>query len=134
MHEEANYAERALRAGAKGYIMKRETTKKVIAAIRRLMEGKIYVSDAMAEAMTAQFVTGKTLETLSPLEQLSDRELEIFEQLGQGLGTRQIADTLRINMKTVQTYCTRIKEKLNLSSATALLREAIRWYETKHGR
>lgn len=132
MHEEAHYAERALRAGAKGYVMKRETAKKVITAIRRILEGKIYVSEAMAEAMTSQFVAGKSLANQSPLEQLSDRELEIFEQLGQGQGTRQIAETLRISVKTVQTYCARMKEKLGLASATALLRDAIRWYDTRH--
>ena len=132
MHEEAHYAERALRAGAKGYIMKRETTKKVIGAIRRLLEGKVYVSDTMAETLAAQFAAGKKLAHQSPVEQLSDRELEIFERLGQGRSTRQIAEELRISVKTVQAYCARIKEKLNLDGATALLREAIRWNDTKH--
>ena len=134
MHEERHYAERALRAGARGYVMKRETTKKVIDGIRRVLEGKLYVSDNVAEAMTAQFVEGKTLASQSPVEQLSDRELEVFELLGQGLGTRQIAETLRVSMKTVQAYCARMKEKLNLGSATELLREAVHWTESKHSR
>jgi len=132
MHEESHYAGRALRAGAKGYIMKRETTKKVIEAIRRVLEGKFYLSDAIAQAITTQFVEGKMLATSSPVEQLSDRELAVFELLGQGLGTRQIAETLRVSVKTVQAYCTRTKEKLNLASATELLREAVRWHENTH--
>jgi DNA-binding NarL/FixJ family response regulator len=132
MHDELHYAERALRAGARGYIMKRETTRKVIGAIRQVLAGKLYVSDSVAMAMTAQFVEGKTLAGSSPVEQLSDRELEVFELLGQGRGTREIAETLRVSMKTVQAYCARIKEKLNLGSATELLREAIRWNESTH--
>ena len=132
MHEESHYAERALRAGARGYLMKRETTRKVIPAIRQILEGKLCVSEAIAAAMTAQFVEGKTLATSSPVGQLSDRELEVFEWLGQGRTTRQIAETLRVSVKTVQAHCARIKEKLNLSSATELLREAVRWDESTH--
>ena len=134
MHDESLYAERALRAGAKGYIMKRETTKKVIDAIRRVLEGKVYVSDAVTDVMATRLVEGKELTGRSPVEQLSDRELEVFEMLGQGLGTRQIAKTLRVSIKTVQVYCARMKEKMNLGSATELLREAFRWNETKHPR
>jgi DNA-binding NarL/FixJ family response regulator len=84
MHDESHYAERALRAGAKGYIMKRETTRKVIAAIRQVLDGKLYISDAVAAAMAAQFVSAKNLPAGSPVEQLSDRELEVFELLGEG--------------------------------------------------
>ena len=134
MHDESLYAERALRAGAKGYIMKRETTKKVIDAIRRVLEGKLYVSSTVAEEITARSVTGKIPANQNPIEQLSDRELQVFEMLGQGLGTRQIAETLRVSIKTVQVYCARMKEKMNLGSATELLREAFRWNETKHPR
>ena len=132
MHEESHYAERALRAGARGYIMKRETTRKVVDAIGHVLAGKLCVSEAIAAAMAAQFVGGKTLATGSPVEQLSDRELEVFELLGQGRTTRQIAETLRVSLKTVQAYCARIKEKLNLGSATELLREAVRWHESTH--
>jgi DNA-binding NarL/FixJ family response regulator len=132
MHEESHYAERALRAGARGYIMKRETTKKVIAAIRQVLSGQLYVSETTAAAMAAQFVAGKSLDVTSPAQQLSDRELEVFEMLGQGRGTRQIAESLRVSVKTVQAYCARIKEKLNLASATELLREAVRWHENRH--
>lgn len=132
MHEESHYAERALRAGARGYIMKRETTHKVIAAIRQVLDGQLYVSDATAKALAAQFVEGKSLATHSPADLLSDRELEVFELLGQGRGTRQIAQTLCVSVKTVQAYCARIKEKLNLTSATELVRAAVRWYESLH--
>jgi DNA-binding NarL/FixJ family response regulator len=134
MHDESLYAERALRAGAKGYVMKRDTTKKVIEGIRQVLEGRLYVSDTVKDAMTVRLIEGKTETTRSPVEQLSDRELEVFEMLGQGLGTRQIAETMRLSIKTVQAYCARMKEKLNVPSATKLLREAIRWNETKHPR
>lgn len=132
MHEESHYAERALRAGASGYIIKRETTRKIITAIRQVLAGQIYLSNEIATALAAQYVTGKSHAENSPIEQLSDRELEVFELLGQGRGTRQIAETLRVSVKTVQAYCGRIKEKLNLGSATELLREAVRWHETTH--
>ena len=134
MHDESLYAERALRAGAKGYIMKRETTRKVIEGIRQLLDGKIFVSDSVKEALALRLVENKTQTLRAPVEQLSDRELEVFEMLGQGLGTRQIADALRVSIKTVQAYCARAKEKLNVRSATELLREAIRWNESKHSR
>jgi len=134
MHDETHYAERALRAGAKGYVMKRETTRKVIEAIRRILEGKLYISEKVAEALAGRLAEGRRPEGLSPIEQLSDRELEVFEMLGQGQGTRQISETLRVSVKTVQAYCARIKEKMNLSSATELLREAIRWSEKKQPR
>lgn len=132
MHEESHYAERALRAGAKGYIMKRETTKKVISAIRQVLAGQVYISGEIATSLATQFVSGKGPFDHSPIDQLSDRELEVFELLGQGRGTRQIAEMLRVSVKTVQAYCARIKEKLNLASATELLREAVRWYESSH--
>jgi DNA-binding NarL/FixJ family response regulator len=129
MHEESHYAERALRAGAKGYVMKRETAKKVITAIRQVLEGKLYLSEGLAAAMAAQFVTGRVLTSESPVAQLSDRELEVFALLGDGRGTRQIAEALAVSIKTVQAYCARIKEKLNLASASELVREAVRWRE-----
>jgi DNA-binding NarL/FixJ family response regulator len=130
MHEESHYAERALRAGARGYIMKRETAKKVVTAIRQVLQGKLYMSESLATAMAAQFVAGKPLAAGSLVEQLSDRELEVFELLGDGRGTRQIAEALNVSIKTVQAYCARIKEKLNLASATELVREAVRWRES----
>lgn len=134
MHEESHYAGRALRAGARGYVMKRETTRKVIEAIRRILEGRIYVSEALADVLAAHFIDVKKGADRFPIEQLSDRELEVFDMLGQGLGTRKIAETLGLSVKTVQAYCARIKEKLNLGSGTELLREAIRWNDSRHPR
>jgi len=131
MHDESLYAERALRAGARGYIMKRETAKKVIAAIRQVLQGKLYLSDAMRAHFAEKFVGGDPPSTSLPIGQLSDRELEVFQLLGQGYETRQIAVSLNISMKTVQAFCARIKEKLSLASATELLREAVRWHDNQ---
>jgi len=129
MHEESQYAERALRAGAKGYIMKRETTRKVLDGIRQVMEGKLFVSENVTAAITTQFIQGRAPSDISPIAQLSDRELEVFEMLGNGQGTREIAQLLHVSIKTVQAYCARIKEKLNVNNATELLREAFRWHD-----
>ena len=131
MHDEALYAERALRAGARGYIMKREAAKKVIQAIRCVLAGQFYVSDKIAALMAERFVEGRPAEIVSPIEQLSNRELEVFQLLGLGHNTRQIADHLHVGFKTVQAYSARIKEKLGLANATELLREAIRWHESR---
>ncbi len=134
MHDESLYAERALRAGARGYVMKREAAKKVIEAIRCVLAGQLYVSDKIAALMAEKFIEGRTAATASPIEQLSDRELEVFQLLGLGHSTRQIADHLHIGFKTVQAYCARIKEKLKLANATELLREAIRWHESQQAK
>jgi DNA-binding NarL/FixJ family response regulator len=134
MHEETHYAERAMRAGARGYIIKRETTRKVITAIRQVLEGKPYVSDELACALAARFIEGRSPHAQATPETLSNRELEVFELLGQGRGTRLIAEGLGVSVKTVQAYCARIKEKLGLRSATELLREAVRWHERSQQR
>ena len=134
MHDEDLYAERALRAGARGYIMKRETAKKVIAAIRQVLEGKLYLSERLTATFAAKFVDAGAANVSPSVTQLSDRELEVFQLLGQGYETRQIAESLNISMKTVQAFCARIKEKLKLTSATELLREAIRWHESQQAR
>jgi DNA-binding NarL/FixJ family response regulator len=129
MHDEKLYAERCLRAGARAYVMKRESTRRIITAIREVAQGKLFLSDAMATALAQKFVGGRQGGGGSPLEDLSDRELEVFNLLGRGLGTRQVADSLNVSIKTVQAYCARIKQKLQLGSATELLREAVRWHE-----
>ncbi len=129
MHDELLYAERALRAGAGGYIMKSEATQKVFQAIHSVLDGEIYVSDKVAALMAKKFIAGKSAKTSSSIEQLSDRELEVFQLLGRGYNTRQIADHLRVGFKTIQGYSARIKVKLNLTTATELLREAVRWQE-----
>src|SRR5579884_984112 len=131
MHDEMLYAERALRAGARGYIMKREATKKILLALRAVLAGKLYISDKVNELMAEKFVEGRLGSSESPVEQLSDRELEVFQLLGRGLSTRQIAEDLNVSFKTVQAYCARIKDKLNLTNATELLREAIRWHDSQ---
>lgn len=134
MHDEEHYAERALRAGARGYIMKREATKNVILAIRRVQQGEIYLSARAAAALAQKLVTGAAAAPETPVMRLSDRELEVFRLLGAGQATRQIATSLHVSAKTVQAYCARIKEKLGLASSTQLLREAIRWQEEQGAR
>jgi DNA-binding NarL/FixJ family response regulator len=129
MHDEKLYAERAIRAGARGYVMKRESTKQIVAAIRAVRGGKLWLSEMVSDAFAQRFV-GTQPQAGSSLEQLSNRELEVFNLLGQGMQTRQVAQSLNVSIKTVQAYCARIKQKLQLSSATELLREAMRWHET----
>src|SRR6266700_4681237 len=131
MHDEALYAERALRAGARGYVMKRETTKNVLTAIRRVVKGDIYVSDRVVNSMAKRMSSRKT-SAATPVERLSDRELEIFRLLGQGRTPSQIAEDLRLSLKTVQAYCARAKEKFGVTSLTELLRAAIRWEDAMH--
>lgn len=127
MHEDSTYVERALRAGALGYVAKRETTAKIVAAIRQVLRGQYFLSGPLALAITRKYVERPARVDLSPAERLSNRELEVFEMLGRGFETRRVAEELHISMKTVQAYCARIKEKLQLNSATELLREAILW-------
>ena len=134
MHDESLYAERVLHAGARGYIMKREAATRIIAGIRAVQAGQIFVSEKTAARMAEKFVGGGTAADGSPAGVLSDRELQVFELHGQGLGTRQIADHLHVGFKTVQAYHARIKEKLNLANASELMRAAIRWNESKSGK
>jgi DNA-binding NarL/FixJ family response regulator len=132
MHEEALYAERALRAGARGYVMKRESTKNVLASIRRVLEGGVYVSERVVNSMARRFTSSSKGAESSPVERLSDRELEIFRLLGQGRSTAQIAEDLHLSLKTVQAYCARAKEKFGVSTLGELLRAAIRWEDATH--
>jgi DNA-binding NarL/FixJ family response regulator len=134
MHDERVYAERSIRAGARGYIMKRESTKKIIDAIHHVLQGDMYLSQELTELFAEKFVSGPSPVTGLPVSQLSDRELEVFQLIGQGYETRKIAETLNVNIKTVQTYCTRIKDKLKFSTGSELLREAIRWNESSVAR
>ena len=129
MHDEKLYAERVLRAGARGYVMKRESTKQILAAIRAVRGGKMWLSETLSDDFARRFV-GAEAPAGSPLESLSDRELEVFNLLGQGMQTRQVASALNVSIKTVQAYCARIKQKLSLSSGAELLREAMRWHES----
>lgn len=129
MHDEAIYAERALRAGAKGYVMKGSDASSLIKAVREVLKGKIYLSEAMSDRLLGKLVgAGATkAATASPVETLSDRELEVLELLGKGLGTSQIADRLCLSVKTIETYREHLKTKLNLVNGHELLRYAIEW-------
>jgi DNA-binding NarL/FixJ family response regulator len=127
MHDELIYAERALRAGANGYIMKQEATEKVLVAVRRILSGEIYVSDRIANKMLKHYITGAGTLRDSSIADLSDRELEVFRLIGEGHGTRQIAEELHLSIKTVESYQAHIKEKLSLRSARELMQHAIQW-------
>jgi DNA-binding NarL/FixJ family response regulator len=130
MHEESLYAERVLRAGARGYIMKQEGGKKLMEAIRHVLAGRIYVSEKMSstllETLSRQPAKGK-----SPIEHLSDREFEVLQLLGQGKGTREIADQLHLSIKTVDAHRANLKRKLKLRGFTELIHYAVRWVETQ---
>jgi DNA-binding NarL/FixJ family response regulator len=125
MHDESIYAERALRARANGYIMKQEATEKVLVAVRRILGGDIYLSDRMANKLLHQYISGTSADMKTQLSALSDRELEVFRLIGEGRGTRQIAEKLHLSIKTVETYQAHIKEKLSLQSGRELVQHAI---------
>jgi DNA-binding NarL/FixJ family response regulator len=127
MHDEATYAERALRARANGYIMKQEATEKVLVAVRRILNGEVYLSDRIANKMLQQYIGGASTALQSRLSALSDRELEVFRSIGEGRSTRQIADELHLSVKTVETYQAHLKEKLALRSGRELIQHAIQW-------
>ena len=128
-HDEALYAERALRAGARGYMMKLEAGEKIVKAVRRVLAGHIYVSEDINERLLLGLASGRQELAQSPLEVLSDRELEVFELTGRGLGTRDIAERLHLSVKTVESYRARIKDKLNLRTAAELMQHAVQWVE-----
>jgi len=125
MHDESIYAERALRARANGYIMKQEATEKVLVAVRRILGGDVYLSDRMANKLLHQYINGASPDLNSRLSILSDRELEVFRLIGEGRGTRQIAESLHLSIKTVETYQAHIKSKLSLRSGRELVQDAI---------
>jgi DNA-binding NarL/FixJ family response regulator len=133
MHDEALYAERALRAGARGYITKEEAPEQVLSAVRTVLSGEIYLSHQMANRMMQKVAGGRKNPTASPAEILTDRELQVFEMIGRGMGTREIADEMRVGIKTVESYRARIKEKLLLGDANDLLRHAIQWVQHDKG-
>ena len=130
MHDETIYSERVLRAGGRGYIMKQEGGKVLVQAIRQVLKGQVYLSERMS-AKVFERLSNSAQTAGSPLELLSDREMEVFQLIGDGLGTRQIAEQLHLSMKTVEVYRAHIKRKLNLKDGTALVRYAIRWAETE---
>ena len=131
MHDEALYTERVLRAGGRGYIMKQEGGKKLLLAIRQVLNGQIYVSEKMSAGILETFSGRPAEATTSPVQQLSDREFEVFRLIGQGKSTREIAVHLHLSAKTVEVHRLNIKKKLKLKTATDLVRHAVRWLETE---
>jgi DNA-binding NarL/FixJ family response regulator len=131
MHDESLYAERALRAGANGYIMKQEATERVLIAIRQILSGEVYVSDRMAQKMMQQFIHRSRVANRSSMAELTDRELEVFRLIGQGHGTRQIAEELHLSVKTVESYYAHIKDKLSLRNARELVQHAVQWINSE---
>jgi DNA-binding NarL/FixJ family response regulator len=127
MHDESLYAERAIHAGARGYITKQEATKKILQAIRHVLSGEIYLSDKMAAKILSKMAKGREVHGRSSIERLADRELQVFKMIGHGRSTQQIADELHLDMKTIETYRSRIKSKLGIEDATELLQQAILW-------
>ncbi|HUA65074.1 MAG TPA: response regulator transcription factor [Alphaproteobacteria bacterium] len=131
MHDESLYAERVLRAGGRGYIMKQEGGKKLMQAIRQVLEGRIYVSEKISAGILENLSGSRARAKGAPMEKLTDRELEVFQLIGQGKGTRDIADTLHLSIKTVDVHRANIKGKLKLNSASELIRYAVRWAESQ---
>ena len=128
MHAESLYGDRALRAGAMGYVMKSEPATTVLEAIRKVLGGDVHVSEKMATLVVSKFVQGESDQPPSPLEALSDRELEVFRMLGQGKGTREIADEMNVALPTVSTFKNRIKEKLKMKNSTETTLYALQWF------
>jgi len=131
MHDEAIYAERVLRAGGRGYIMKQEGGRKLMQAVRQVLSGQVYVSEKMSARILEMFSGRRAESEQSPVERLSDREFEVFQLVGQGEGTRQIAQRLRLSVKTVEVHRANIRKKLELASGTEVVRYAIRWSEAQ---
>lgn len=131
MHDEVIYAERVIRAGARGYIMKEAGGENLLFAIRQVLGGQVYVSPRVSAKILDDLSSRKPRGSSSPIEKLSDREFEIFQLVGQGKSTRDIAQQLGLSPKTVDVHRANIKEKLELKDATALVRHAVRWVETQ---
>ena len=127
MHDESLYAERALHAGAKGYWMKQEAQEKLMEALRRILNKQIYVSENLSDWMMHRAIDGKARQGHSPVANLSDREMEVLQLIGQGRGTRQIAEDLCLSVKTIESHRAHIKEKLNLKTASEMVRFAVQW-------
>jgi DNA-binding NarL/FixJ family response regulator len=131
MHDEMIYAERVLRAGGRGYIMKQEGGQKFLTAIRQVLAGQIFVSENMSASILEIFSGRRPESSGSPVQHLSDREFEVFQLIGQGIGTRLIAEQLRLSIKTVEVHRANIKKKLSLKTATDLVRYAVRWIDSQ---
>jgi DNA-binding NarL/FixJ family response regulator len=129
MHDESIYALRALKAGARAYLMKSDLAEKIVEAIRRIGKGHLYISENIAGQMLNQLTIGKSFEPDSPVNGLSDRELEVVNLIGNGFPTREIATKLHVSIKTVETHRAHIKRKLNIENATQLVQFCVRWVE-----
>lgn len=132
LHDESVWAERAIRAGARGYVMKKEASESVISAIRNILNGKIHVSPDMMAHLLDKFQGNPGAQGAPTVDLLTDRELEVFRLIGSGLSTREIAERMKLGIKTIGTYRDRIKQKLCIKSATELTRHAILWKENEH--
>jgi DNA-binding NarL/FixJ family response regulator len=130
MYDETIWAERAIRAGARGYINKQEATKNIASAIRRVLAGELYLSSALAQRLATRATGYANAKASTGIESLADRELQVFELIGRGLNSRQIADRMRVDASTVDTYRARIKEKLKLRDACELLQHTIAWVQS----
>jgi DNA-binding NarL/FixJ family response regulator len=131
MHDESLYAERAIRAGARGYVMKKQGGEAVLQAIRHVLDGKIYLSERMSAQVLDRFAGGHGGQCESPIGMLTDREFEVFKLIGEGCQTREIAERLHISPKTVDVHRQKLKVKLKLPNGTALIQHAVRWVETQ---
>lgn len=131
MHDEELFAERALRAGARGYLMKHEASERVIEALQKISSGELYISDRVRARMLSRLVNNRTGEVTSPVESLSDREMEVFQLIGNGYATRQIAERLNLSVKTIDSYREHLKLKLSLESGADLVRYAIQWVKSQ---
>lgn len=131
MHDETIYAERMLRAGARGYIMKEAGGEALLAALRQVLGGQIYLSAKLSARLLEGLAGAKPRGSNSPIAKLSDREFEVFQQIGQGKGTQEIAAQLHLSPKTVDVHRANIKAKLGIADGTALVRHAVRWVETQ---
>lgn len=129
LYDEMVYAERAIRAGARGFIRKQESTRELLRAIRYVLDGEIYMSERVTVTKVTRFFSRSSLKGMAPLEQLSDRELQVLQLIGHGQSTRQIARALSVDIKTIETYRARIKVKLNLATASELAHYARNWLE-----
>lgn len=128
MHDETIYAERMLSAGANGYIMKQAASDQFLVALRRVLEGGIYVSELVGNSMIQKFASGGAYISANPIDRLSNRELQILHMIGRGLSTRQAAEALNLSVKTVESHRQRIKRKLNLSTGSQLVQYAVNWF------
>jgi len=129
MHDETIFAQRALRAGAKGYVMKKESPSKIVDAIRKIIQGEIYVSPSVADQVLHQIVNGPGNVSTSPVDRLTDRELEVVQLIGRGLSSREVAESLHLSVKTIESHRAHVKEKLSLRNATELVQFSVQWVD-----